>query len=397
LQTEKLTRGVRENVESRFATASEQSRQLEIDIEDELKRQEQSRGHYATRFKEAQSLSADIEQLRKELDAVRDRLNFFAAEAGSFGFVRLVTEAQEPDIPTGPGKKKLLAAVVGLALLASLIIPIGIDLLDRRIHSPNDVVTSFGFPAMGWLIEADDADSESFRADQLRRLAGALIREQQRSGLRVFGVCAIQPGGGASTLVRALQSTFSDMGVSSLLVDANAFARGDSGSGLPELDLLDPHYAEIREPALKLASHGRHIKGVNHLGEVLSSFATQHRFILVDVPPLLASSDAELILQGTPGIIGVVEAEAQTNGEVSRAARVLQAINPTTIGVVVNRVRALDGGGYVRDLMTEYLTGEKPKKASWVRELQITVAKLVWAAAHLPKRALQIIQLRRPS
>ncbi|MBE9609549.1 GumC family protein [Chitinilyticum piscinae] len=382
-QTGKLTQSVRSNLQSRFATATSQSRQLEQDIQAELTRQEQSRGRFATLFKEAQNLSAEIEQVRKELDSIGERLNFFTAETGSLGFVRLVTAAQVPDLPQGPGKKKIFLMVVLAALLAAIAVPVARDLLDRRIHAPNDVSASFGFPPLGWLIEADSEDSRSFRCDQLRRLASALIREQDRTGMHIFGLCALQPGGGASSLTLELQATFAQMGLPAIAVEANAFNRDPRFATAPELELADPQMPQAACASLRLAGSGRHLHAIDRLGACLQQLAQQYRFVLVDVPPLLASGDAELTLRATPGILAVIEAEAQGRGEVGRAARLLQGIDPDSIGVVVNRVRPLDGGGYVRDLMNEFLTGRKPPPANLLRELRLTGVLLIKGAGAL--------------
>ncbi|MCP9759255.1 hypothetical protein EGI20_08025 [Aquitalea sp. S1-19] len=382
-RTTKLTQSVRGNLESRFATATGQSKALEEDIQTELAKQEASRSRYASLFKEAQQRSAEIALLRKELDAIGERLNFFASETGSLGFVRLVTSAQLPDLPQGAGKKKLLIILILAALAASIVVPVAYDLLDRRIHAPNDVASSFGFAPLGWLVNADCEDSHSFRHDQLRRLASALVREQDRSGLRIFGVCALQPGGGASTLTRDLQAALCDMGLPALAVDANPFNPNARFDCETELDLANFQLPVPDTAAVRLAASNRHLNSIDYLGEALQQLAIQYRFVLVDVPPLLASGDAELTLRATPGVLAVVEAEVQNRGEVGRAAKLLQGVNPDSIGIVVNRVRPLDGGGYVRELMTEFLTARRTSPHSLPHEVWLTARHLIHAARTL--------------
>nr|WP_314899840.1 hypothetical protein [uncultured Deefgea sp.] len=386
-QTEKITSEVRRNLQSRFSTASTQSAQLEADLQRELTEQEKSRGHFATLFKEAQNLSADVTQIRKELDAIQERLNFFAAETSALGFVRLVSAAMTPETPLGVGKTKLLLMAIIASLAAGLLLPIVYDLMDRRIHTPNDVVSGFGFPPVGWLIHAKDNDSQLFRTDQLRRLASALIREQDRTQLRVFGFTALQPQGGTSTTVFDLQKTFADMGLPAIAVEANAFSRDPRFANAPHHDLANgiPSALNLDSAQLYLSGNNRHIHAIDRLGETLTHLAHTYRFVLVDLPPLLVSGDAELALRSTPAVIAIVEAEAQGRGEVARAARVLQSIDPASIGVIVNQVRPLDGGGYVNDLMDEFISGQKKQPAGIASQITSTMKILLQTALHLPR------------
>ncbi|MCB5197342.1 hypothetical protein [Deefgea salmonis] len=393
-QTEKITTEVRRNLQSRFSTAATQTAQLETDLQRELTEQEKSRGHFATLFKEAQNLSADVTQIRKELDAIQERLNFFAAETSALGFVRLVSAAMTPETPLGVGKTKLLLMAIIAAIAAGLLLPIVYDLMDRRIHTPNDVVNSFGFPPMGWLIHAKDNDSRLFRADQLRRLASALIREQDRTQLRIFGFTALQPQGGTSTTVFDLQQAFAEMGLPAIAVEANAFSRDPRFATAPQHDLADglPTKLNLNTPQLYLCGNDRHIHAIDRLEETLAYLAQEYRFVLVDLPPLLVSGDAELALRSTPAVIAIVEAEAQSRGEVARAARVLQSIDPASIGVIVNQVRPLDGGGYVNDLMEEFISGQKKQPAGFVIQIASTMKILLKSALHLPRDLQQQIK-----
>jgi uncharacterized protein involved in exopolysaccharide biosynthesis len=380
-QTDKLTRSVRSNIESRFATASTQAKQLESQLQNELSEQEKYRSHYATQFKEANDISGQIDQTRKEVETIQDRLNFFAGETSSLGFVRLVSAALVPEIPQGAGHKKLLLLALAAALTAGILAPMLRDLVDRTIHSSNDVIGSFGFAPIGWLIHSQNTQSAEFFEDQVRRLASALIRDQDRTDIRVFGITALQPGGGSSMLTQRLTQTFRSMGISALAIDANAFSRDPYFDQSLQYTIGDPLPDQLPQlQSLRLKANGRHLQTIDKLGETLQKIAETFRFVLVDVPPLLVSGDAELTLRATPAILAIVEAEAQSRGEVSRAARLLQGIDPSSIGVVVNQVRPLDGGGYIRDLMTEFTEGRKAAKTNLLTELWLT-AKIIGKAS----------------
>jgi hypothetical protein len=55
----------------------------------------------------------------------------------------------------------------------------------------------------------------------------------------------------------------------------------------------------------------------------------------------------------------VLEAQSVSKGEVTRAKRVLEKLDPEAVGLFVNNVPMFQGAGYMRELMVETLTKEK--------------------------------------
>jgi Mrp family chromosome partitioning ATPase len=74
---------------------------------------------------------------------------------------------------------------------------------------------------------------------------------------------------------------------------------------------------------------------------------------------LLVSADAELLVRTVGQVLLVVEAGAVTKGEVQRAGRLLQSIDPEAVGMVVNRISPFHSGGYLRELMLENISGRR--------------------------------------
>lgn len=211
-QTSKLKDQIQKSVQARYRTGVDQSRRVEADINGELEALVKKGANFSGLYNQAMTLTYDIDQQRKELDTVRERLNHFAAEQNSFGFVRLVTPALPPEMPYGLGKKKILLAAFGAALLLMLAVPVAIDLMDRRIHTVNDAEKVMGIPALGWMVERSNDATKLFGDNLLRRLAGGLINEQQRQGTRVFAFSSVKPAGGASELVLSLGKTLDALG-----------------------------------------------------------------------------------------------------------------------------------------------------------------------------------------
>ena len=409
-QSQRLSTTVRGDLRTRYEMTADQARRYEEGMQRVVKEQEAASENFARLFNEAVTLSNELAQNRKELETLRDRLNFFAAERGSIGFVRGVTPALPPEYPFGPGRKKLLMMVIAAALAAALVVPVGIDLTDRRIRSVTDAEKILAIPAMGWLVERSNTATQALGSDQLRRLAAALLRERGQTGGGVFGLCSVKPGAGATTLTLELAQTLSELGYPTLAVEANAFKPAtafgrDSAAGLaqvlagevaPMTAIQSPRAALPARVCVGTTSAQPHLGKLAGFGDALQTWAGEYAFVLVDMPPLLLSADAELLLQSVDRTLLVVEANAISPGELLRAARILDAARAGAVGMVVSRIEPLERGGYLRSLMIEQLSGRK------FSEFQTLPGWRLALLTHLPLRvdrwwtAVQAIGRRLP-
>jgi len=413
-QTGTLVREVNKSLLSRYQMTQDQAQRYELSLEDILVNQEKSSARFAVLFNEALNLSNEITQLNKETEDFRQRLNFFAAERGSLGFVRLVTPALPPEIPYGMGRKKLAFFAILAAIFAGLSVPILIDLLDRRIRTVNEVERTLGFPSLGWIIEQDNLAATMFSQDQIRRIAGGLIREKTNNATQVFSLCGVKPGAGSTKHCIELAKTLNALGYRTLVVEANAF-RPDSRfiSDKPGLKQClsgqsDPMQC-IVAASEDMPDHigvgslagDVHLDRLDRLSETINLCAPHYQFILVDMPPLLLSADAEIMLNHLGQILLVVEAGAISRGELSRAARILDKTVSQAAGVIVNRVKTVERGGYIHELLVEFLTQRKFSDFESQSDWRLQTQKLQWPILEKMnqqyKRLLQpLIQRLRP-
>ncbi len=391
------------NVGARYAASVDQTRRYEQEVDKLLREREARNARAAKLFNDALALSADIKEARKELDAVRERLNFFAGERDALGFVRVVTAALPPEIPYGPGRRKLLLMVLLAALFAGALAPIVVDFADRRVRSVGEAERALAMPALGWLIEGDGAAARLFADDQMRRIAAALTRERERHGTQVFALTGIKPGAGASKLAIGLARTLDALGYPTLVVEANAFspdARYEAVQpGLAQCLCGDAQPDDCVQPAtasLPARVKGGSEPGQQHLGRIdrlpalLDAWRSGFAFVLVDSPPLLLSADAEIILDRIGHALLVVEANATSRGELARAARTLETSAAQAVGMIVNRVRVVEGG-YLRALLVEYLTRRKyadfASLPAWRLQLSTLLARPASLIPHRRKPA----------
>jgi Mrp family chromosome partitioning ATPase/capsular polysaccharide biosynthesis protein len=370
-QLKKFEGDVRGNLLMRLKSTADQAHQVEKQLTEELNALEARATEFALLFQEAQTLTSEINQSRGETDKLRERINFIRTERNAIGWVRPITAALAPEIPFGTGRKKLLIMVLAAALLAAVVVPVAIDLLDKRIRTANDAEKLMGIPLAGWQIERHGTAERLFGDEQLRRIAASMMRSRKSRNSGIFGMTGVRPGAGTTTLLFEIARTLRELGFKVLVVEANGFERDrrfkTARPGLMELlrgqarspEVIAPAEGDLA-PRVGFGGQGRvSIERLDRLTAALNHWAGIADFVLVDLPPLLTSADAELLVPCVGQVMLVVQAGVITKGELGRARRLLQTLDPDAVGLVVNRIQPFAGGGYMSDLMLEAVTGRR--------------------------------------
>jgi Mrp family chromosome partitioning ATPase/capsular polysaccharide biosynthesis protein len=361
------------NVNTRLVASVGQTQQVEAEIKLRLKEIEGQSTEYARNFQKAMRLTSDIRKREQEQKEVRDRLNYLQNESSAIGFVRLVTPALPAEMPMGVGKTKLLLIVFLLATVLAVAAAVALDLVDRRIYTVNEAEKLMGIPAAGWQLEGVDRPSQLYAKEQTRRFASTLIRNKTRSAKNVFSFTSVKTVGAATTVILDTAAVLKQLGNRVLVVDANSFLPSSAfNAGVFGLsDLLaggtgvDSILQTIRHQEVDLAGVGfgtqvgAGVQRLDLLKQAVNSWAQQYDFVLIDLPPVLLSADAELLIDALGQVFMVLEAQSVSKGEVTRAKRVLEKLDPEAVGLFVNNVPMFQGAGYMRELMVETLTKEK--------------------------------------
>ena len=385
------------NFESRLAASRAQYRAMETGIRENVARLESQASEYAQLFQQAMALTRLIDENRRRIEQIQDRMNYLETESDALGFVRLVTPALPAEMPMGIGKKKLLAVLLLLALAAALGAPVGIDMLGRRIHSVNDAEKLLGIPAAGWQIAREDLPTELFATEQSRRFAATMIRNRARLQRSAYAFTAVNLHGGTSTTVRDTARTLLGLGAKVLVVDANTFTPNfgvdPNRPGLSDALLGNVDPAQIVQrlthggTTLDAVGIGSLLDGglqrLDRLQAMIDDWNREYEYILFDLPPVLLSADAEMLIEQIGQVFLVVECESATKGEILRAKRQLQKIDPEAVGLFVNRVPLFRGGagGYIEQSVVETLTRDRFSRfdAGAYLRLQLELVRTRWA------------------
>lgn len=110
-----------------------------------------------------QVLVRDVENAQRAYDNARSRLSQLSLESQTNQHnVRIVTPAGEPGAPATKHVIKRLALFIGAGLAVGLAAVFGLELLDRRVRSPEDLLVAEGLPVLG-VIGAPSAKGPVFR------------------------------------------------------------------------------------------------------------------------------------------------------------------------------------------------------------------------------------------
>jgi len=378
------------NIKSRLLASQLQTRTVEAEIRDGLKKIESQAADYARNFQQAMRITGDIRKREQEHKEVRDRLNYLQNESAAIGFVRLVSAALPAETPQGVGKTKLLLLVFVVAGGLALLAPIALDLSDKRIHTVNDAEKLMGIPAAGWQVMNTDLPSGMFAKEQTRRFASTLIRNRARHAKNVFSFASIKTAGGVDKVILDTAAALKQLGFRVLVVDANSFTPstlfkseqpGLSNflAGQASLDGVQHTLVHQDEP-LQAVGFGNQLstglQRLDLLAQAVGHWTQQQDYVLVALPPVLLSADAELLIDALGQVFMVLEAQSVSRGEVVRAKRLLEKLDPEAVGLFVNSVPMFQGGGYMQELLLETLTKDDFKHFMSLSNLRLQVELL---------------------
>ena len=368
---ETLTTNTRTQLLEQRRTAVREARQIEQTLAADQQKVQERANWFIGNYNEGLALTQDLKRIRSQLDTVNERIDFLTLEADAPGFLRIQSVALPPDYPVSGGPKKLVALALAVALGLGLIVPIVMDLLDRRIKTAAQVHRLLEFAPVAALLDKQEAESRLIWGDQMRRLVLALSREERQHGAHRIALTAVKAGSGVTELVLDLAREFALDGLRVIVVEANALkpdARYTQASLAPGLiDLLNS--AATLEQAIVPAQGllpdripvglalQRHLPFYDRFPQTLDPLLERYDVILLDAPPVLLSGDTEFLARYADVMLLLVSAGLTLPDEIRQAARLLEKVDPRSFGVIVNRLKVYPGGHYA-DAVEKYQESE---------------------------------------
>lgn len=254
----------------------------------------------------------------------------------------------------------LAACVLGLGLA------FGVEYLDSRLKTPDDVRTHLGIPFLG-LVPRVGARQHAGVSPMLEQRVPAAFAEALRT-IRTSVVFSAAADRGRTVLVTSTAPQEGKTVVSSNL--ASALAQAEQRTLVIDGDLRRPRLHEVfgvpQEPGLTDALAGTasietairktanpflsvlpagllppnpaELLGSSKYRSLLEQLAKEYDWVIIDAPPVMAVTDAAVMSHDVGGVVFVVGAEMTPRRNAQTALQHLALARASVIGAVLNRV-----------------------------------------------------------
>ncbi|MDO5662924.1 MAG: polysaccharide biosynthesis tyrosine autokinase [Brachybacterium sp.] len=293
-----------------------------------------------------------------------ERLETGGVEGAAAG-IQLVPyqTALVPGAAVAPDRPRYAAAGAAVGLLLGLGLAWLRNRNDSRVRTVDDIRSRVDVPALGVLPDVKDLARQkdgrlpapkNFQArESLRKLRTNLRFVSIDQPPRSIVVTSSAPGEGKSTVAANLARVMARAGQKTLLIDADlrrpvvAGAFGMDGSiGLTQLlagsvgtdDAVQE--SEVKRlwvlPAGQIPPNPSELLGSRRMHDLVRELSNEY-FVIIDAPPVLAVTDAQLLARHADGAM-IVAIPGRTRVEgISRAIESIHTIGASVLGVVMNR------------------------------------------------------------
>jgi succinoglycan biosynthesis transport protein ExoP len=276
--------------------------------------------------------------------------------------VFIVDRAMPPGSPSEPKVLSIILNALLFGVGAGLGLAYLLELFDDRVRTPEDVEQLSGLATLGIIPlvrtegNASDglADPRSPISEAYRSLATALQFATETGLPRSLVVTSAGPSEGKSSTALAIARHFATMGLKVLLVDAdlrkpslheklgqdNSYGLSNylTGAATPPEVLQKTDHSNLAFIASgPLPPSAGDLLGGTRIFSMLSVGSEVFDLIVIDSPPLLGITDAQLLASAAASTVFIVGAGQTRKGQVQSALRRLQLARVTPIGIVLTK------------------------------------------------------------
>jgi capsular exopolysaccharide synthesis family protein len=308
------------------------------------------------------------------------------AAAAKSNNMRIVDKARVLDVPTRP--KTMLNLIAGLlaGIIGGLLLAFVVELLDNRLHTPEDIVKATGFyaisilPVIGdssrlkalGLIGGKSADSShrllldrpgSIEAEAMRSLHTNIMLSRRAEPPKVIVMVSAFPREGKTTVASNLAIILANH-CSTCLVDADlrkaeltSVLKVHSHPGLAEVlagvGSLEEAIVSVPEvPNLSILPPGRtgqnpaDLMAGNEVIGTIEALRMRFEFVVIDPPPILRYAEARILSTLADGIVLVGRCGTTTRDAMARTIDLLAEIHAAPIVDIVLNAAPSEAPGY---------------------------------------------------
>lgn len=295
------------------------------------------------------------------------------SKAGELGSMQML-DAPLTGYQVSPNlsRSMILGGVLGLLLVG--FVTFVRETLNIAIKNPDEIERTTGLYVHGMIPAHKEAEEDaglvtimrptSADAEAYRTLRTSIQLSSLENHIRSIMITSSAPGEGKSTTMANLAVTLAQAGNKTLVVDCdmrrptlNKLLKVEREPGLAEVleDKLDWHaHVKATEVANlfilsagKVPSNPSELLGRVHMAAILAEMKQEYNFVLCDVPPILAVSDAALLASHLDGVLILIRFGRAVGQEVIRAREQMERVGGKVLGAVFNAYGG-ESGGYGR-------------------------------------------------
>ncbi|QNL92860.1 CpsD/CapB family tyrosine-protein kinase [Lactococcus lactis] len=200
--------------------------------------------------------------------------------------------------------------------------------------------------------------------EQYRSLRTNIEYAQIDKVLQTIAITSASPAEGKSTTIANLAVTYAQQGKKVLIIDADLrkpslqkIFRKDNVNGLSDVLMgkvnINKSINEIQGvPGLFLIPSGfipfnhSELLSSNAMHDLISALKEYYDIILIDTPPVLIATDAQIVASICDATVLVAKSESTENKSLIDAKKRLAKVNANLIGVVLNQVKNTNDNSY---------------------------------------------------
>jgi succinoglycan biosynthesis transport protein ExoP len=358
--------------ETQLAIAEQQfnaAKQKQEQIATYFEAQRQEAVQFNKQLAEFTILKSDWEQTKKLCDILDDRIKEvnINEDTGSLNISVLETAAPA-DKPSEPAMARYMAIALLLGLVLAGVLALVRDRMDQRLRSMEEITTALELPTLSVIPSMSRRDGLSVRgkkvyldsrsvwAETYRTMRTAVLFSDTKARSRTILVTSPEAGDGKTTVVSNLAIAMAQAGQKTLVLEADfrkpmqnkIFGVNHDSKGLSSVLAGDDKIEEVIKttcvsgldiltcgPEVPNPSETLHSSSFTSLVKLL---AKKYDRIIVDSPPVLPVTDAQILASICQLTIIVLRAEKSTRKASQRARDALQCVGARVLGLVVNDV-----------------------------------------------------------
>ncbi len=307
-------------------------------------------------------LQKDVQRNEALFDGVVQQLSAVDIASGLKGYLYELLETPRIGQKSWPSLPLCGIGGLMLGLFAGLTVAVANDIRDGRFRSAAEVDQAISLPSLGRVGKLNTmrsgvrgliATELSPNAEAFRLGRTMLLPQVKRRELRSIGVTSPMQGDGKSTITSNLAASFSQVGLSVLVIDGDLrrptvhryFSVVPEG-GLTDIltgnvdanDVIKPTDIEGVSVITAGASTEKpaELLQTDRLDDLINQMHERFDLVVVDLPPVLAVSDPVVVAPRIDSMVIVVRAATARRDEVINSLRRITAAGGKMVGCILN-------------------------------------------------------------